>query len=65
MEEEKAIWSAKDKASIEAIEDSTKLYNAETAFLSNEMSEVTGKSILIVVVEVDPHIFLERCYYFL
>ncbi|CAK9184034.1 unnamed protein product [Ilex paraguariensis] len=43
MEEEKAIWSAKEKASIEAIEDSTKLYNAETAFLSDGMSEVRNE----------------------
>lgn len=40
MEEEKAIWSAKEKASIEAIEDKSRSYNAEITLLSKEMSEV-------------------------
>ncbi|KAG5537103.1 hypothetical protein RHGRI_024518 [Rhododendron griersonianum] len=39
MEEEKAIWSAKEKASIEAIEDKSRSYNAEITQLSKEMSE--------------------------
>ncbi|CAL5325135.1 unnamed protein product [Camellia sinensis] len=39
MEEEKAIWSAKEKASIEAIEEKGRLYNAETMFLSEGISE--------------------------
>ncbi|KAI8543894.1 hypothetical protein RHMOL_Rhmol08G0254000 [Rhododendron molle] len=39
MEEEKAIWSAKEKASIEAIEDKSRSYNAEITLLSKEMLE--------------------------
>ncbi|XP_056158282.1 kinesin-like protein KIN-7O isoform X4 [Syzygium oleosum] len=39
MEEEKAIWSAKEKASIKAIEENTKLSNAEITSLSTELSE--------------------------
>lgn len=41
MEEEKAIWSAKEQASIKAIEKNTKLSNAEITSLSTELSEVT------------------------
>lgn len=40
MEEERAIWSAKERASIKAIEEKGKLYNAEIMMLSNEMTEV-------------------------
>lgn len=40
MEEERAIWSAKEKASIEAIEEKSKVYNMEITSLSQEMSEV-------------------------
>lgn len=40
MEEEKAIWFAKERASIEAIEEKAKLYNAEITSLSKAMSEV-------------------------
>lgn len=40
MEEEKAIWSAKEKASIEAIEEKAKLYNAECASLLKGMLKV-------------------------
>ncbi|CAH9068847.1 unnamed protein product [Cuscuta epithymum] len=40
MEEEKVIWSAKEKASVEAIEEKTDLYNAEIASLSKGLSEV-------------------------
>lgn len=40
MEEERAIWSAKEKASIEAIEEKSKVYNMEITSLSREMSEV-------------------------
>ncbi|CAL5367953.1 unnamed protein product [Camellia sinensis] len=43
MEEEKAIWSAKEKASIEAIEEKGRLYNAETMFLSEGISEVRNE----------------------
>ncbi|KAF8403637.1 hypothetical protein HHK36_011741 [Tetracentron sinense] len=40
LEEEKAIWSAKEKASVEAIAEKTKLSSAEIMLLSKEMSEV-------------------------
>lgn len=43
MEEEKAIWFAKEKASVEAIEERAKLYNAETTSLSKGLSEVPFK----------------------
>ncbi|XP_059646136.1 kinesin-like protein KIN-7O isoform X2 [Cornus florida] len=43
MEEEKAIWSAKEKASIEAIEEKAKSYNAEIMLLSKEMSQVKNE----------------------
>ncbi|XP_056158283.1 kinesin-like protein KIN-7O isoform X5 [Syzygium oleosum] len=43
MEEEKAIWSAKEKASIKAIEENTKLSNAEITSLSTELSEVKNE----------------------
>ncbi|OVA18500.1 Kinesin [Macleaya cordata] len=40
LEEEKAIWSAKEKASIEAIADRAKSSDAELMLLSKEMLEV-------------------------
>lgn len=40
MEEEKAVWSAKERASIEAIEEKARLYNTEIVSLSKELSEV-------------------------
>lgn len=40
MEEEKAVWSAREKASIEAIEDKSRYFKAENALLSKETSEV-------------------------
>ncbi|KAL3533577.1 hypothetical protein ACH5RR_007098 [Cinchona calisaya] len=40
IEEEKAIWSAKEKASIEAIEVKSKSYKAEVTLLLSEMSAV-------------------------
>ncbi|KAJ4845662.1 hypothetical protein Tsubulata_003549 [Turnera subulata] len=40
MEEEKAIWFAKEKASIEAMEKKAKLHNAEIASLSREITEI-------------------------
>ncbi|KAK9289712.1 hypothetical protein L1049_007871 [Liquidambar formosana] len=43
MEEEKAIWSAKEKVSIEAIEEKAKSYNAEIMLLSKGMSEVRAE----------------------
>ncbi|XP_010543512.1 PREDICTED: kinesin-like protein KIN-7O isoform X2 [Tarenaya hassleriana] len=39
MEEEKAIWTSKEKASIETMEEKIRLYNAEILSLSEEMSE--------------------------
>ena len=45
MEEEKVIWSAKEKASVEAIEEKSKSYNAELMLLSNEIVEVKFKQI--------------------
>lgn len=44
MEEEKAIWSAKEKVSIEAIEEKAKLHNAEITSLSKGMLEVGSKT---------------------
>ncbi|KAK5787155.1 kinesin-like protein KIN-7O isoform X1 [Gossypium arboreum] len=41
MEEEKAIQCAREKASIEAIEEKRKLYNSEITLLSEKLSEVT------------------------
>ncbi|XP_010056124.2 kinesin-like protein KIN-7O isoform X2 [Eucalyptus grandis] len=43
MEEEKAIWSAKEQASIKALEENTKLSNAEITSLSTELSEVKNE----------------------
>ncbi|KDP37828.1 hypothetical protein JCGZ_06730 [Jatropha curcas] len=43
MEEEKAIWSAKEKASIGAIEEKTNLYYVEVTSLSNALSEVRSE----------------------
>ncbi|XP_022883144.1 kinesin-like protein KIN-7O [Olea europaea var. sylvestris] len=40
MEEEKALWSSKEKASVKAIEEKTKSYHSEIALLSKELSEV-------------------------
>ncbi|CAI9099661.1 OLC1v1036517C1 [Oldenlandia corymbosa var. corymbosa] len=40
MEEEKAIWYSKEKASIKAIEDKSKLHNAEAASLVQQISVV-------------------------
>ncbi|XP_021297463.1 kinesin-like protein KIN-7O isoform X2 [Herrania umbratica] len=40
MEEERAIQSAREKASITAIEENTKLYNSEITSLSETLSEV-------------------------
>ncbi|EXC19622.1 Centromere-associated protein E [Morus notabilis] len=43
MEEVKAIWAAKERASVQAIEEKAKLYNTEIASLSNEISEVRNE----------------------
>ncbi|GFP80821.1 kinesin-related protein 4 [Phtheirospermum japonicum] len=40
MEEEKAIWSSKEKASVEFIGEKEKLFTAEIASLSQKLSEV-------------------------
>ncbi|CAM8904359.1 unnamed protein product [Rhodiola kirilowii] len=42
-EEEKAIWSAKEKASVEAIEEKSSSYNAAIRSLSYEISEMADK----------------------
>jgi len=43
MEEEKAIWSSKEKALTEAVEEKIRLYNIQIESLSKEMSEVCSK----------------------
>ncbi|XP_031401118.1 kinesin-like protein KIN-7O isoform X2 [Punica granatum] len=40
MEEEKAIWCSKERASLQALEEKAKLYNVEKASLSKEMEKV-------------------------
>lgn len=40
MEEERAVWSAKEKVSVEAIEEKSKLHNMEIISLSKELTEV-------------------------
>ncbi|KAL2501882.1 P-loop containing nucleoside triphosphate hydrolase superfamily protein [Forsythia ovata] len=40
MEEEKALWSSKERASVKAIEEKAKSYHSEIALLSKELSEV-------------------------
>ncbi|KAK4485521.1 hypothetical protein RD792_008163 [Penstemon davidsonii] len=43
MEEEKAIWSSKEKASVEVIEGKEKLHTTELALLSKELSEARNE----------------------
>ncbi|PON38650.1 Kinesin-like protein [Parasponia andersonii] len=43
MEEEKAVWSNKEKASVEAIEEKTRLYSTQFMSLSKELSEVRNE----------------------
>ncbi|XP_050386560.1 kinesin-like protein KIN-7O isoform X2 [Argentina anserina] len=43
MEEERVIWSSKEKVSLEAIENKSKLYKMEIASNSKEMSEVRNE----------------------
>ncbi|KAF2284436.1 hypothetical protein GH714_021858 [Hevea brasiliensis] len=43
MEEEKAIWSAKEKASIETIEEKTNLYNMDITSLSKALLEAQSE----------------------
>lgn len=44
IEEERAIWSTAEKASVEAIENKSKSYIAEIALLTDAMSKVLVKS---------------------
>lgn len=46
MEEEKAIWAAKEKASIEALDAKSIKYTSEITLLSKEIAEVGFKFIL-------------------
>ncbi|XP_015900577.4 kinesin-like protein KIN-7O isoform X2 [Ziziphus jujuba] len=43
MEEERAVWSAKEKASVEAIEEKSKLHDTEILSLSKELTEVRNE----------------------
>nr|GMD44776.1 kinesin-like protein KIN-7O isoform X1 [Ipomoea batatas] len=43
IEEEKAIWLAKERASVEAIEEKTNVYNAEIASLSEAMTKMRNE----------------------
>ncbi|XP_073292654.1 kinesin-like protein KIN-7O isoform X2 [Primulina huaijiensis] len=43
MEEEKAIWMSKEKASVEVLEEKTKLYTAEISMLSEELLQVRNE----------------------
>lgn len=43
MEEEKAIWFAREKATVEAINEKAKSYGAEIANVSQKMTEVTNE----------------------
>ncbi|KAK4281942.1 hypothetical protein QN277_013382 [Acacia crassicarpa] len=43
MEEEKAIWSAKEKAAVQAIEEKARLNNAQTMSLSKELLDVKNE----------------------
>lgn len=47
MEEERAIQCAREKASIQAIEEKAKLHNSEIISLSDTLSEVRVKGYLI------------------
>ncbi|KAF3451459.1 hypothetical protein FNV43_RR07554 [Rhamnella rubrinervis] len=43
MEEERAVWSAKEKVSVEAIEEKSKLHNMEITSLSKELTGVRNE----------------------
>ncbi|KAH9606325.1 hypothetical protein KSS87_023132 [Heliosperma pusillum] len=45
MEEERAVWSAKEKASIETIKDKANIYNDEIKALSSELLKVRNEMI--------------------
>ena len=40
LEEERAVWFAKEKASVEAIKEKANAYNDEVGLLSSELSKV-------------------------
>lgn len=58
MEEEKAIWSAIEKTSIQAIEEKSNSYSAKISFLSSEMSQVLFFKLL-------PAVIVEECLHFI
>ncbi|KAL5542545.1 hypothetical protein UlMin_010255 [Ulmus minor] len=43
MEEERAVWSAKERASVEAIEEKARVHDVEIRSLSEELSEVRNE----------------------
>lgn len=43
LEEERAVWSAKEKASVEAIKEKANVYNDEITLLSSELSKVRNE----------------------
>ncbi|XP_057548898.1 kinesin-like protein KIN-7O isoform X3 [Amaranthus tricolor] len=45
LEEERAVWSAKEKASVEAIKEKANVYNDEITSLSNELERVQNEMI--------------------
>ncbi|XP_052485452.1 kinesin-like protein KIN-7O isoform X1 [Gossypium raimondii] len=52
MEEEKAIQCAREKASIEAIEEKRKLYNSQITSLSEKLSEVRVLCLSLDILEL-------------
>lgn len=47
LEEERAVWFAKEKASVEAIKEKANAYNDEVGLLSSELSKVRNEMLLI------------------
>lgn len=43
LEEERAVWSSKEKASVDSIAEKVKMSNTEIALLSKDLSEVLCK----------------------
>lgn len=64
MEEEKAIWLAREKATVEAINEKAKSYSAEIANVSRKMTEVTFR-FTHDVVEQFKHILVALQWLFL
>lgn len=62
MEEERAIWSAKEKASIEAIGEKAKSYNVEIMMLSKEMAQVR---FIFHLLTACLHVFVRLCFFLL